>query len=462
MTANQKKHFTPRYSVFDAFCGCGGLSYGLGMTGRFHTLLGNDIKPEAGDTFQHNHELLEGVRPRAIVQPIENLSADDVQQVLNEATGEPKHRLDCLIGGPPCEGFSQNRTQNGTGTRTHKLIDDPRNDLFRWFVKLAAALQPKVVLIENVPDLVRHRDGETREEIIAALDEAGYRTAVRVLNAADYGVPQMRRRAFFLCQRKEDFAQTGIALEFPTPTHVPYPLQHPSLLEASDWLPGDSGYWVSVREAIGDLPSATEHDNYDHAKAHYPDAKLTAFRALMRNSQGVPFNHLARKLGKGGLSRLQAIRSGQTCAELPDDLRPKSHFHYSYTRLSWSEPARTITKFAYHVGSGQFGHPADDRAVTMREAARLQSFPDSFSFVGTNEIRKLSALVGSAVPPLLARALGQKLAQYLDHVSVRELKPELRYQVKQLNGDAVLRRLQREEWGTDAQSEVEQIRLLER
>jgi DNA (cytosine-5)-methyltransferase 1 len=130
--------------------------------------------------------------------------------------------------------------------------------------------------------------------------------------------------------------------------------------------------------------------------------------------------------------------------------------------LSWSEPARTITKFAYHVGSGQFGHPADDRAVTMREAARLQSFPDSFSFVGTNEIRKLSALVGSAVPPLLARALGQKLAQYLDHVSVRELKPELRYQVKQLNGDAVLRRLQREEWGTDAQSEVEQIRLLER
>jgi DNA (cytosine-5)-methyltransferase 1 len=98
----------------------------------------------------------------------------------------------------------------------------------------------------------------------------------------------------------------------------------------------------------------------------------------------------------------------------------------------------------------------------MREAARLQSFPDSFSFVGTNEIRKLSALVGSAVPPLLARALGQKLAQYLDHISVSELKPELRYQVKQLNGDAVLRRLQREEWGTNAQPEVEQITLLDR
>lgn len=462
MAANQTKHFAPRYSVFDAFCGCGGLSYGLAMTGRFRTLLGNDIKQEAGETFRHNHELLEGVRPQAIVEPIENLSAGDVQEVLNKAIGEPKHRLDCLIGGPPCEGFSQNRTINGTGMRTNKLIGDPRNDLFRWFVKLAAALQPKVVLIENVPDLVRHRNGETREEIIAALDAAGYRTAVRVLNAADYGVPQMRRRAFFLCQRKDDFARTGVALEFPTPTHIPYPLQHPSLLDAVDWLPGDSGYWVSVREAIGDLHSPTEHDNYDHSTVRYPDAKLTAFRSLMRNPQSVPFNHLARKLGKGGLVRLQAMRSGQTCAELPDDLRPKSHYHYSYTRLSWSEPARTITKFAYHVGSGQFGHPAEDRAVTMREAARLQSFPDSFSFVGTNEIRKLSALVGSAVPPLLARALGQKLAQYLDCVSVSELKPEHRYQVKQINGDAVLRRLQREEWGTKAQPELEQITLLDR
>lgn len=176
----------------------------------------------------------------------------------------------------------------------------------------------------------------------------------------------------------------------------------------------------------------------------------------MRDSCGVPFNHLARKLGIGGLSRLQAIRPGQTCAELPDDLRPKSHYHYSYTRLNWSEPARTITKFAYHVGSGQFGHPAEDRAVTMREAARLQSFPDAFVFLGTTEIRKLSALVGSAVPPLLARALGQKVAQYLDRIAISELKPELRGQVKQLNGDAVLRRLERKEWGT-GQPEVEQI-----
>lgn len=454
--------FAPKYSVFDAFCGCGGLSYGMAMTGRFRTLLGNDIKPEATETFQHNHEAFEGRRPCALVEPIENLSAEDVAKLLCESAGEKKHRLDCLIGGPPCEGFSQNRTINGSGTRTHKFIDDPRNQLFHWFVKLAAGLQPKVVLIENVPDLVRHRDGETREEVIAALDEAGYRTTVRVLNAADYGVPQMRRRAFFLCQRKADFGRTGLQLEFPSPTHLPYPLQHKSLLDAPEWLPGDSGYWVSVREAIGDLPPPTENDDYDHTKASYPAAKITAFRSLMRCGNGVPFNHLARRLGKGGLTRLQALRSGQTCAELPDDLRPKAHYHYSYTRLSWSEPARTITKFAYHVGSGQFGHPSEDRAVTMREAARLQSFPDAFAFIGTSEIRKLSAMVGSAVPPLLAFAMGRRIVHYLDRLQVAELTPDVRLQVKQLNGDAVMRRLERGAWGTTAEPEAEQVTLFER
>ena len=444
-----KNSFAPRYSVFDAFCGCGGLSYGLSMTGRFRTLLGNDIKPEATETFQYNHEITEGSRPGVIVGQIENLSPKDVQSILDEKTGMSKHQLDCLIGGPPCEGFSQNRTILRSGSRTHKLIDDPRNHLFRWFVGLAAALRPKVVLIENVPDLVRHKDGETRQDIISALDEAGYRTVVRVLNAADYGVPQLRRRAFFLCQRKEDFGRTEFGIEFPSQTHSAYPLQHPSLLEDRDWLPGDSGYWVSVREAIGDLPTATEDDEYDHSKVPYPDCRLTQFRSLMRTSGEVPYNHIARKLGKGGLLRLQALQQGQICAELPDNLRPKAHYHYSYSRLSWSEPARTITKFAYHVGSGQFGHPVEDRAITMREAARLQSFPDSFVFRGTTEIRKLSALIGSAVPPLLARCLGQKIAQYLDRITVTELNSALRSEVKQVKGDAVVRRLEREEWGAN-------------
>ncbi|MGA7784394.1 MAG: DNA cytosine methyltransferase, partial [Candidatus Acidiferrales bacterium] len=176
MESTKVNRFAPKYSVLDAFCGCGGLSYGFGMTGRFQTLLGNDVKPEALATFQHNHEILEGCRPDVILESIERLSADRVQRMLDEKVGHSKHCLDCLIGGPPCEGFSQNRTISNSGVRSHKLIEDPRNQLFRWFVNLASALRPKIVLMENVPDLVRHRDGETREEVIAALDEAGYRT----------------------------------------------------------------------------------------------------------------------------------------------------------------------------------------------------------------------------------------------------------------------------------------------
>ena len=430
------------------------------MTNRFRTLFGNDIKSEAVAAFEHNHEAIDGTKPVALVEPIENLTAPDIRAILLSATGERGHELDCLVGGPPCEGFSQNRTIRGEGKRTHKFIDDPRNSLFKWFVDLAAQLQPKVVVMENVPDLVRHRNGETRNEIIQALEAAGYKATVRVLNAADYGVPQMRRRAFFLCQRKSDYDALKIPLEFPVPTHKPYPLQNAGLLQNKEWLPGDAGYWVTVWEALGDLPPAGISDDFDHANGAYPKVSMTTFRALMRSSHGAPYNHIARKLGKGGLKRLVALTSGQTCSELPDDLRPNGFYHYSYTRASWSEPARTITKFVYHVGSGQFGHPDENRAFTIREAARLQSFPDSFRFLGTSEIRKLSALVGSAVPPLLARALGRQISQYLDQLQLARLSPANRKSVRAVNGDAVMRRLERQEWGTDIQVPERQATLL--
>lgn len=451
--------YGPRYSVADAFCGCGGLSLGFALTQRFDTILGLDIKPEAIETFRFNHARFSQIEPETILENIESTSSNALLDAMAKNGVRGPGKLDCLIGGPPCEGFSQNRTVASNGSRTHKFIDDPRNNLFRWFVALAATLKPKVVLIENVPDLIRHRNGETRDEILSALGEAGYVATARILNAADYGVPQIRRRAFFLAQRKDDLIKSKLRLDFPQPTHNPYPMMHESLMADPNWLPGDSGYWVTVREAIGDLPAATENDNYDHEAATYPEARMTAFRALMRSSRGVPFNHIARKLGKGGLIRLRALQPGQTCSELPEGLRPKGHYHYAYSRLVWSQPARTITKFTYHVGSGQFGHPTEDRAITMREAARLQSFPDDFRFVGTNEIRKTSSLVGSAVPPLLGRAIAREVAQYLDGLHLLNMDATARAQAKVLKGDAVLRRLEAEEWTTSDVSIEDQYSL---
>lgn len=453
----------PRYVVADLFSGCGGLSLGFSRTRRFDVALGCDIKPEALDTFIRNHEGEEGP-PVGILEDIRLLKEGTVEKALQRYGAHRRGALDCLIGGPPCEGFSQNRSlgaggkaSTGASTRVGKFIDDPRNKLFRWFVELAAHLQPAVVLIENVPDLVRHRDGETREEIIASLAQAGYSVTVRVLNAADFGVPQMRRRAFFLCQRTEDLKRTGQRLRLPDVTHVPYPLLSDELDRDPEWLPGDSGYWTTVREAIGDLPVAASDDDFDHAARGYPMGPNSSLRRFLRSTDGAaPYNHIARKLGKSGLAKVRAIEEQERTNTRPPS-RERDHYHYSYTRLRWGEPARTVTKFAYHVGSGMFAHPEEERAVTMREAARLQTFPDDFRFYSDN-IRELSAMVGSAVPPLLAYAIGKQVVRYLDAVRLQSLGKDSVAMVREQSTDAVLKRLEAFEWGTH-RAEDEQLSM---
>jgi DNA (cytosine-5)-methyltransferase 1 len=376
-----------KYNIADFFAGCGGLSHGFELTGRFNVLLGSDIKPEALETFVQNHNSELG-KPEIILEDIQKVPPESVLEILGKFGVTGEGQLDCLIGGPPCEGFSQNRSINaggktveGTASRVNRFMDDPRNQLFKWFVELAAYLKPRVVLIENVPDLVRHKDGETLKEILDALDRAGYIVSVRVLNAADYGVPQMRRRTIFLGQRKEDFARTGIKIKFPEATHKPFPLHNEELEEDRLWLPGDSGYWPSVWEAIGDLPTPTSKGSQLTAvPVDYPASADSDLRRYYRGAGGNIYNHISRSLGKNGLEKVLSITKGQAAADLPDHLRPKASYHYSYARLRWSEPARTITKFCYHVGSGMFAHPVENRALTMREAARLQTFPDSFRF----------------------------------------------------------------------------------
>jgi DNA (cytosine-5)-methyltransferase 1 len=442
-----------KYSIADFFAGCGGLSLGFNLTGRFNVLLGSDIKPEALETFTVNHEGDHG-SPETILEDIQKVTPRSVLQLLGKFGIKAEGEIDCLIGGPPCEGFSQNRSINagglstsGPASRVNRFMDDPRNQLFRWFVDLAAFLKPRIVLIENVPDLVRHKDGATLREILGALDKAGYAASVRVLNAADYGVPQMRRRAIFLAQRKEDLARTGIRLEFPEPTHFPFPLHNEQLEDDKLWLPGDSGYWPSVWEAIGDLPPPVTGPQSTNIPATYGSQPTSELRRFLRSNGEPIYNHIARPLGKNGLEKVRSIAKGQSAADMPDHLRPKASYHYSYSRLRWSEPARTITKFCYHVGSGMFTHPVEDRALTMREAARLQTFPDDFRFFSEN-IREVSALVGSAVPPLMARKLAWSVCKYLDALQFGYLPDADRLLVRPQATDAVLKRLQSDEWST--------------
>jgi DNA (cytosine-5)-methyltransferase 1 len=260
-------------------------------------------------------------------------------------------------------------------------MDDPRNGLFKWFVRIAAMTQPKVVLIENVPDLVRHREGRTLAEILDALAEAGYLATVRVLNAANFGVPQLRRRMSLLAQRVSDLAETGSAG-----------------LSRADIVPTR---WATDLVRTG-VPSDAAIDDGAGSATAWPvacgdehrghTATMTTLRRFLRSPEGLPLaNHIARPLGASGLAKLRR-REVETPAEADRSGR-RDHYYYSYKRLRWAEPARTITKFAYHIGSGMFAHPEADRALTMREAARLQTFPDWFAFP-TERIRETSGLIG--------------------------------------------------------------------
>ena len=329
-------------------------------------------------------------------------------------------------------------------------------------MEIADTLQPSVIIIENVPDILRHRDGATAVEIIEDLKRIGYLTTARVLNAADYGVPQLRRSAFFLAQRQDDFGICNERLDFPKPTHAPYPMGHESLDKDPDFLPGDMGYWPSVREAIGSLPSPIRGPRrpmdswipYGEPEAP-PWSSLRGF-LHSRQHEGT-WNHVARELGHNSLARVREIEDLDADI-LSERRRQRFHYHYAYTRLRWAEPARTITKFVYHVGSGMFCHPEEYRAITIREAARLQTFPDSFKFPAF-PIRDMSSLVGSAVPPLLAKSLAQQVIRYLDSLMRAKLSRTERASLRELKGDAVVRRLENNDWQPDSTG-IGELRLL--
>jgi DNA (cytosine-5)-methyltransferase 1 len=251
-----------RFTVVDLFCGCGGLSRGLERTGRFWTGFGVDIHKPAIDTFVLNHGLAE-TRPTGHLGDIREVRPEDIWTALEPYGVKAAGDLDCLVGGPPCEGFSRNtvytrRHDIGLDTagvtevapivykeakywqvawqgtplvgeapqRVEKIVraynpflSDPRNFLFRSFLEHAAFLRPKLILIENVQQMLTHLGGSIAAEIIESLAEMGYHSEARVLNAAEFGVPQLRRRAFFLAVRKDLLPRMG-SLPWPVPTHL--------------------------------------------------------------------------------------------------------------------------------------------------------------------------------------------------------------------------------------------------
>jgi DNA (cytosine-5)-methyltransferase 1 len=379
-----------RPKAIDLFSGAGGITLGLANAG-FDVVFCADHNAACEATHRRNFPHIPFHRA-----DIEKLTGREILSRAGIARGE----LDLLIGGPPCQGFSI------IGQRE---LWDPRNGLFKQFLRIAKELQPRVCVIENVSGLATLNKGAVLQEIGRAFDEAGYDVDCAELLAAQYGVPQMRWRMFFIGWRRDQKKRGG----FPLPTHGRRGIG--DLVPNRTIDPADSKGFVTIAEAIRDLPrieAGEEARSYTHKPR-------SAFQQAMREDAGDELaNHYAARLSQQNMERLRVLKPGQDWRSLPHHLLPagmqralrKDHTR-RYRRMKWDGIARSIITRFRDPKSGEYIHPEQDRTISIREAARLQSFPDWFVFEGNTSDQYDQ--VGNAVPPLLARAVATELRAML-------------------------------------------------
>lgn len=391
---------TTNLKLIDLFAGAGGLSEGLSEAG-FHGLFANEIIEEYANTYKQNHP-----STNVTTADIRDLDANEIRKMLHIEREE----LDLLAGGPPCQGFSINAPI--------RSVLDERNHLFKDYLRFVDAFAPKAVLIENVPGLVSFEDGATLHAILDALADLGYGADVRILGAAYYGVPQMRWRTFIIGLRGKNLPTAA----FPEPTfHAPIRPNFTATFNGQSLVkmptPETDAMFTSVRQAIDDLPCLKNGEQGKKIKEYSTDPKSDYQKRSRVGSTGV-INHEAPRLSQINVKRMQYIEPGGNWTSIPDELLPKgmlrarkSDHTKRYGRVDPDGLASTIlTKCDPHWGA--YFHYAQDRSFTVREAARIQSFPDHFIFTGTQA--QQFAQVGNAVPPLLANAVGLAIKSILE------------------------------------------------
>ena len=339
-----------KYTCIDSFCGAGGLGLGLKRAG-FEILLSFDIDEKCVETIKKNTAYFEHPVMQADV-------ADMLGGKLLTLCGLQSGELFLLAGGPPCQGFSVQRRGNDT---------DARNTLVLKYGQLVKELYPYYFMMENVTGLAGKRGKTILQQLMEELEEIGYEVHIRLLDAQEYGVPQRRKRYILIGERKD----IGTSYVYPEP----------------------NGVRRTVRDAIGSLPAPPE-DGSDAA--------------------GVSL-HRRDKLSALNIKRIQALREGQGRDDLPKELRANCHKIDSaiighrnvYGRMAWDEVAPTITARFDSFTRGKFGHPNQDRSISLREGALLQTFPLDFAFTG-NKV-DMARQIGNAVPPVLAECIGKSI-----------------------------------------------------
>ena len=386
------------FTTIDLFAGAGGITEGFRQAGA-NCVFANDFNPHACETFRLNHP---GIDVEA--GPIQDLDAKAVRKRANLKKGD----LDVLVGGPPCQGFSINAPE--------RFLEDPRNSLFKHYLRFVDEFAPKFFMFENVPGMLSLGGGKLFDLIISEMNERGYRTSAKILLAAHYGVPQVRWRMIILGSR------IGDPPAHPEPTHfyTCRPNFKGGATIATRLIPLDQYRLkraVTLADAIADLPPV-EIGGGEEIQAHQPNKNRSAFAKQMRNGTRKLYNHTANGLSKINQERLQHIAPGEAWTAIPRDLLPEgmkkartSDHTKRYGRLQWSALAGTMmTKCDPHWGA--VFHPDQPRTFTVREAARIQSFPDTYRFLGPRVAQYEQ--VGNAVPVLMAKSIAESLKNALE------------------------------------------------
>ena len=348
-----------KYKVVDLFCGAGGLSQGFCWAG-YDIIAGIDHNPEALLTYSKNFA-------NALTLNEDLSLPENITKIIDKLKG---HNIDILLGGPPCQGYS---------IAGKRQVHDPRNQLFKSYIEIVKNLGPKVILIENVPNILSMGNGMYKDAIINDLKNLGYNVEVMKLNSANFGVPQNRNRAFFIASKN----------------NLSSLLKLNSIVEDNP---------ITTEMALSDLPLL--EDIFESEEMDYCTGPLNNYQKFIRIDSSKIYNHGAVKHTETTKRIISLVPDGGNYKDLPLELQGTRKVNIAWTRMNSKKPCFTID-----AGHNHHFHYLANRVPTVRECARIQSFPDNFIFVGkrTSQYKQ----VGNAVPPLLAKAIANLILEIL-------------------------------------------------
>ena len=357
-----------KFTCLDLFSGAGGLSRGFYDAG-YDVVLGVDFDEAALETFKANHGNAEAMK----LDLFDHANIDVIVNFLEEKD----IKLDVLVGGPPCQGFSIAGPRN---------MDDKRNSLYTAMVKLADRVKPQAVVLENVPGMLQTNGGIGAKRVVEDFAKIGYKMIPKLLYAPDYGLPQMRKRVFFVGLR-------GKETEFMFPEGTV-----------------DKEHYITCEEAIGDLPSLQTANGeiiYGEEEQEYITEPLNPYQKKMRKNSKVVRNHIGSIPIEKTKKMISMVPEGKNYKSLPEEYKGLYKYHEALTRYHSKKPSNTI-----NTGHRSHFHYKWNRIPTVRESARLQSFPDDFIFYGNKSQQYRQ--VGNAAPPMLGEVVAKELKKYLD------------------------------------------------